>query len=38
MRKTSKFISGLGKAKEFLKDHRGKKIMRFDEVKKEDVK
>ncbi len=31
-------IESLGKAKEFMKDHKGKKILRFDEVKREDLK
>jgi copper chaperone NosL len=31
-------IETMSKAKEFMKDHHGKKILRFDEVKKEDVK
>ena len=31
-------IESLDKAKEFMKDHKGRKILRFDEVKKEDLK
>ncbi len=31
-------IESAAKAKEFMKDHRGKKILRFDEIKKEDLK
>lgn len=31
-------IDSIGKAKEFMKDHRGKKILKFDEVKREDLK
>ncbi len=31
-------IETLGKAQAFMKDHHGKKILRFDEVKKEDLK
>lgn len=31
-------VESIGKAKEFMKDHHGKKMLRFDEVKKEDLK
>jgi copper chaperone NosL len=31
-------VESVGKAKEFMKDHHGKKILRFDEVKREDLK
>ena len=31
-------IESKEKAKEFMKDHHGKKIMKFDEIKKEDLK
>lgn len=31
-------VDTLEKAKEFMKDHRGKKILKFDEVNKEDLR
>jgi copper chaperone NosL len=31
-------VESIGKAKEFMKDHHGKKILKFDEVKGEDLK
>ncbi len=31
-------VDSLGRAKEFMKDHRGKKILKFDEVRKEDLR
>jgi copper chaperone NosL len=31
-------VDALDRAKEFMKDHRGKKLLKFDEVTKEDLK